>query len=239
MKAIKEITTRSTILKGATVATAAGLVSAAALRSTIASPAHDPIFALIANADRIRAEAIECGRLADKAEASVNGDCCGLPTFPEHLPIFQPMKPWMEAARGWEPGGDVMRCEIVQFNDLIDGVPVGGREAVERRKQMGKERLAWWDADRARRDHNAEVSGYRALNERADKLWDQHSDVLSDIYNAEPITIAGAMAQLRVAIAGIRVGHTFDGEFQGDFDNYGVFNAYDALARLLPAELTS
>ena len=239
MKAIKEITTRRAILKGATVATAAGLVSASTLRATIAGPAHDPIFALIAEAGRLRAEAIECDRLVDEAEASVNGDCYGLPTFPDHLPVFQPMKPWMKKTRGWEPGGDVMRWEIEQFNELINGFPLGGREAVTRRREMGEERLAWWDADRARRNHNAEVSGYRALNERLDDLWDKHSDVLHDIYNAVPVTIAGAMAQLRIAIAGIRVSHTIDGEFQGDFDNHGVFNAYDALARLQPAELTS
>jgi hypothetical protein len=274
-KAIQKHIDRRAVIKSAAITTAAGIAAAASLRATIAHAATvtDPIFALIAECDRLRAAAEAAAARAKAAADSVNRDCdgCGSPPLDESKRELRPVIEWVKAqdaerlarfGRESEPGAgpwSVNRYEMEQFNrqaelaDLQaqaangpklmmwvddDGIAHhnGPRDVSQQTQANNAARLEWLDRRQAERERNAEVSGYRDREAETEELWSQYSDACVALMDAEPVTIAGAMAQLRIAVDGIKDAHTTDGEFSGDFDNYGVFNAYDALARLLPQE---
>jgi hypothetical protein len=190
---------------------------AQALAATPAPAAADPIFALITEFRRLDAAADAANALMKAAAASVGHDCQG---FPKITPEAKALGVWGGIGRS------ITREEATLYRaNYPDAKEEAAHDAA---------RLEWWDRRDAEIKRNAEVSGYRALAEKEEESFNARTSALADIYRAEASTIAGAMAQLAIAIGGIKEAHASGCE--DDFHIYGVFSSYKTLARLLAGE---
>jgi hypothetical protein len=200
----------------------------------------DPILALIAEADRLRALARAADERTRACHLSVNNDLsAGWPPLDEegrglHIP--------------GEIGDNISRGDIERFNESVTELTALFADTPSNKGNVAKAaakvaegcaaRLAWWDRRQAEREHNGIVSGYRAAADEADALWQQWCDAHHAVCEATAVTVAGAMAQLRVAVQQIIIDHTNHGTFERDavdINETAVLNVYETLARLLPA----
>jgi hypothetical protein len=230
-EAKKQHINRRAVIKSA--AAAATATTLAAIPALAHSKVVDPIFALIAEAERLQKLAEETGDRAEAAAWVLGAEGHALwPVLDLERPEFEPIRNW---AMLHHPDRRMPRDFIESFNARTEEIVEGLPGELARRQAQGVARLAHWDAAQARRQERFESSGYRALTEEAEALLGRHCELSDAICEAKAVTVVGAVAQIKFAIKigrGCRAG---GGEFDGNCEDIAVMNAHETLRRLVPA----
>lgn len=215
-------TTRRALFQSAALAAAATALAALPAIPQ-ADAASDPVFVALAERDRILVLYSAVKARVDAIRKAWNGDLsgCGWPPMDKSLAIFADMPQ--------ADGEPIFRCDIERYNRAVLSL-TPKRERV----RVGEEcaaRLEWWDRRQAEREHNAEVSGFRAADAELDTLCEEANEAEEIAIKTPATTLAGALARLEIAVKMIR---DKGAEERGlDLEETAIIGAFDDLTRLL------
>jgi hypothetical protein len=230
-QAEQTIANRRSVIKGAAIT--AGAVALAIVPVVAQAKVSDPIIALIAEAERLHGLAEETAGRVEAAAQALGADGSALwPIVDLDRAEFEPIRNW---ALLHHPDRRMPRHFIEGFNARTEEIVARIPEALAERQAQGAARLAHWDAAQAQRKERFESSGYRALSEEAEAIFDRRCELTVAICEAKAVTVEGAVAQISFASKKGRECRASSGDVHDYCEDVALTNAHETLARLLPA----